>query len=236
MVRLAYFCTYVALAALAEALVAGPALLWVQSQGILRPALAWAVPFGALLVCSALAVALFAIWLASRAALGRRPVLPLHVAFLLLVGTCSALRFACGDARSPPDPMPSLLDALRASAEELDRRYAGSYAPDAAQLSSALAQVPAPPFRRLGRRLPLHARILAGAEGAQLEALGGDDPGTIYVAISSDRQSAWLTALSLSGLFTLPSGRPAVAEAHSGTHANPGTDPAMPTYPQRGRN
>jgi len=98
---------------------------------------------------------------------------------------------------------------------------------------SVLAQVRPPPFRRLGRQVPLHARILSGAESAQLTPLPDDQPGTIYVAISLDRHSAWLTAVSLTGILQLPSGRPAIAEARSGTHSAPGTDPALPSYPRQ---
>ena len=235
MIRLAYLSTYAALAALGEALVARPAVLWVKSQGIFAPELAWDVPFGGLLLCAAAGIALLTIWLASDAALGRRPALPLHAAFLLLVGICFAVRFASGDPPPPPDPTPRLLDALRAAADELDRDYRGAYAPDAAQFSSTLAQVAPPRFQRLGRQLPLHARILSGAYGPQLQALAGDQPGTIYVAISQDRQSAWLSALSLNGILAVASGRAAIAEAHAGTHSVPGADPAIPSYPRTGR-
>jgi hypothetical protein len=231
-IRLAYLCAYALLAALGEALVARPALLWIRSQGIFQPALAWDVPYGSLLALSAAALALFTVWLASHTAMVRKPVLPLHVAFLLLVGTCLALRSASGEPRPPPDPAPALVSALGAAAADLDRSYAGLYAPDAAQFASSLAQVAALPFRRLGRRLPVHARILSAADGAQLEPLPDDQPGTLYIAISQDRQSAWLTALSLTGILALSSGRPAIAEAHAGTHSAPGADPKIPSYPR----
>jgi hypothetical protein len=231
-IRLAYLGAYALLAALGEALVARPALLWLRSQGIFHPALAWDVPYGSLLAACAAALALFTVWLASHAAAGRKPVLPLHVAFLLLAGICLALRSASGEPRPPPDSTPVLLSALAAAAAELDRGYEGLYAPDAAQFSSALAQVAAPPFRRLGWQIPLHARILSAAEGPQLEPLPDDQPGTLYIAISHDRQSAWFTALSLNGILQLPPGRPAIAEAHAGTHSAPGTDPKMPSYPR----
>ena len=229
-IRLAYLCAYALIAALGEALVARPASLWLRSQGIFHPALAWEVPYGSLLAASAAALALFTVWLASHAATGRRPVLPLHVAFLLLAGICLALRSASGEPRTPPDPAPALISALEAAATELDRSYTGLYAPDAAQFASSLAQVAPPPFRRVGRQLPLHPRILSAAEGAQLEPLPDDQPGTLYIAISQDRQSAWLTALSLNGILALPSGSPAIAEAHAGTHSAPGTDPKIPSY------
>jgi len=233
MIRIAYLCAYGSLAALGEALTARPALVWVQSQGIFRTALAREVPYGSLLAVAAAALALFTLWLASRTAVDRTPPVPLHVPFLFLVGACLFLRSASGNPRPPPDPALSLLDALRVAADELDQRYAGLYAPDAAQLSLALAPVRPPPFRRLGLQVPLHARILSGARSAQLTPLPGDEPATIYIAISPDRHSAWLTAVTLTGILELPAGRPAIAEAHSGTHSAPGTDPALPSYPRQ---
>jgi hypothetical protein len=221
---------YAVLAALAEALVAPPALLWWRSQGVFRPVLAWDVPFGAMFLCASLAVAILALSIACEAALGRRPVLPLHATLLLLVGICFVLRSASGTPRPPPDPLRSLLESLRVLASELDRSYSGTYAPDGSQLTSAVEHIDPPPFRRFGLQLSLHARVLSGADGPQLEPLAGDAPGTIYVAISADRQSAWLTALSLSTVLRLPSGHAAIAEAHSGTHSTPGRDPALPAY------
>ena len=56
--------------------------------------------------------------------------------------------------------------------------------------------------------------VLSGAEGARVDALPGDQPATIYLSISKDRQSAWLTALTGGpAVLRLPSGRPAVVEA-----------------------
>jgi hypothetical protein len=232
-VRIAYFCAYAAVAALGEALVARPGLLWLRSQGIFRPALAWDVPLGGLLLLCAALLAVFTLWLASDVAQGRRPRMPLHAAFLLLFGICFVLRSTAGDPRPPRDPAPALLDGLRAVADELDRGYAGQYAPDAGQFSSALAQVAPPGFRRLGRGIPLHVRVLSAADGALLDPLEGDQPGTIYVSISKDRQSAWLTALTAGdAVLRLGSGRPAVVEAHGGTHSLPGRDPLVPAYPR----
>ncbi len=233
MLRIAYLGAYAALAALGEALVARPALLWVRSLGILEPVLSWEVRYGALLLGCAALVAVFTLWLASDVAQGKRPRAPLHVAFLLAIGLCFAIRQASGDPQPPRDPAPALRDALRVAAEELDRSYKGRYAPDAAQFSSSLAQVQPPGFRRLGRSIPLHARILSGEDGAQVRPLEGDQPGTLYVAISSDRQTAWLTALGANGIQKLPDGAPAVVEAHAGTHSLPGADPLLPAYPRR---
>jgi len=70
---------------------------------------------------------------------------------------------------------------------------------------------------------------------ARLDPLAEDPPGTLYVAISEDRQTAWLTALSLEDMLRLPSGEPAVIEAFRGTHTPPGTDLAVPVYPRGGR-
>ena len=232
MIRLAYLAAYAALAALGAALVARPAFLWLRSQGLAGTALAWDVPNGALLAASAMLLAFLTLWLASEAALRRSARAPLHLALLLGVGICLALRSASGDPRPPTDPAPGLLDALRAAAEELDRGWTGQYTPDAARFSSSLAQVRPPAFRRQGRRLPLHVRVLSGAECAQLEPLPGDEPGTIYLSLSQDRQTAWLTALTLDGVLKLPSGEPAMVEAHAGTHSLPGRDPALPAYPR----
>ena len=229
--HLAYLAAYAALAALGAALVARPAFLWLRSQGLAEAVLAWDVPNGALLAASAALLAFLTLRLASEAALRRGPRAPLHLAFLLGVGICLALRSASGDPRPPSDPAPGLLDALRAAAEDLDRGWAGQYTPDTAQFSSSLAQVHPPAFRRHGRRLPLHVRVLSGAEGAQLEPLAGDQPGTIYLSLSRDRQTAWFTALTLDGVLQMSSGKPAIIEAQAGTHSSPGGDPALPAYP-----
>lgn len=231
MTRILYLAAYSALAALGAAVVARPTLLWVRSQGLLRTELAWDVPFGPLLLGAAALLLVLTVWLASRIALRRKPGAPLHAAFLISVGICFALRHAAGDPRPPPDAAISLLEGLRIAADELDRAWAGQYAPDAAWFTSPLARAPATAFRRLGRPLPLHVRVLSGADGPQLEPLEGDQPGTLYVAISPDRQRAWLTALSLDGV--LRRGKPAVVAARAGTHSSPGGDEALPIYPGR---
>ena len=225
-IRIAYVAAYAALAALGEALVARPALLWLRGLGLFHPVLADDVPFGALLFACSLLLAGATFWLALGVALGRRPRLPQHAAFLLLVGISFALRSASGEPRAPSDPTPSLLEGLRAAAAELDRDYRGQYAPDAGQLNGALTQIRPPGYRRLGRTIPLHARILSGAGGPQTSALPEDLPATIYVAIAKDRTSAWLTALSLSGVL------PQRIESHAGTHSQPGRDALVPLYPR----
>ena len=78
------------------------------------------------------------------------------------------------------------------------------------------------------------ALALTGQAGkrAGFEPLPGDQPGTIYLALSQDRQTAWLTALTVDGVLKLPAGKPAMIEAHSGTHSLPGHDPALLAYPR----
>lgn len=230
-VRIAYLAAYAALAALGEALVAGRALLWLRGQGLFHAALPWDVPLGGLSLLLAALVAIATLWLASAAALGKKPRVPQHAAFLLVLALCIAVRTQSGEPRSPRDPVPALLDGLRVAAAELDRDYRGSYVPDAGPLSAALAQVVPPGFRRLGRSISLHARLLSASEGPQLEALPGDQPGTIYVAVSRDRTAAWLTALDLRGVLKLTSGKPALIEAHAGTHSLPARDQLVPAYP-----
>ncbi|HZR11012.1 MAG TPA: hypothetical protein VFA79_20655 [Myxococcales bacterium] len=231
--RLTYLGSFAALAALGEALVAPPAVLWVRSQGLSSPAIARDVPYGALLLACAVLLALITLALASAIASSRKPRLRLHLALLLAAAASLALRSASGNPGPPPDPRPQLLDALRVAGDELDRGYAGFYAPDAGQLGSALAQARQPPFRRAGRTIPLRARILSGRDGPQMAPLPGDPPGTVYVAISSDRQSAWVTALALERVLTLPAGTPAVVVARGGTHSPPGSDPHLPAYRAR---
>ena len=230
-VRVAYLLVYAALAALGEALVARPALLWLRGQGLFHAVQPWEVPFGAACLVLALFVALNTLWLAADAALGRRPRVPQHAIFLLVLALCISIRAGSGEPRPPPDAAPQLLAGLRAAAEELDRDYKGSYAPDAGQLQGALAPLGPSGFRRLARNIPLHARVLSASEGPQLEALPEDLPGTLYVAVSRDRSSAWLTALGKSGVVKLQSGKPALVELHAGTHSLPGRDPQVPAYP-----
>jgi len=217
-VRIVYLAMYAALAALGEALVAKPALLWLRSQGVLHAALPWEVPFGGLACLLALLVAALTVTLATLAALGVRPRAQQHAVFLVVIGACFSLRFVSAEPRPPGDPAPRLYEALRAAAGQLDQAYAGKYAPQPLVLGDS-------PFRRFGRPLPLRARFLDDAEGPQRSPLAGDAPGTIYVAISADRTAAWLTALSTGGVL-----RHAI-EAHAGTHSLPGRDPLVPAYP-----
>ena len=231
--RAAYLLSYAALAALGESLVARPALLWLRGQGLLRAALPWDVPLGGIAFLCAALVALFALGLAWAAGLGRRPRVSHHAAFLLLLAVCLAARAGAGEPRPPIDPAPSLLAGLRAAASALDAGYSGRYAPQSAD--SVLAQLPPPGFRRLGRALPLRAHALLAASGARVDPIPGDEPGTLYLALSPDGTAAWLTAVTLRdgvpAVLRTVSGKPAVIEAHAGTHSPPGRDPLVPEYP-----
>jgi hypothetical protein len=220
---------YVAVAALGEALLARPALLFLRGVGLLKPVLPWRVPFGALLLLLAMAMAALTVALALRAALGLRARLSLHAALLALLALGIAARGFAGEPSPPPDPAPQLLSALRATADVLDANYQDRYSADAAQIDAALAHQPSPGFVQRGLLLPLRAQVIEGATGPQGEAIAA--PGTIYVALSPDRKTAWLTAQSLSAVQALPSGKLAVLEAHAGTHSLPGRDRLVPLYP-----
>jgi len=90
-----------ALSALGIALLARPALLWVDELGLFRPARPWHVPAGgaaALLACALAALILIA---ALRLAAGRKLRRSHHLALLLLVGFALAAR-----ASLPLDPLP----------------------------------------------------------------------------------------------------------------------------------
>jgi hypothetical protein len=219
-----------AAAAGGAALVARPALLCTRSLGVLRTVLPWQVPWGGASLALAAALAASTACVAVRAALGRRPSVALHGAVLLSFALSLGLRCAAGEPRPPPDPLPALLGGLRGAAESLDAGYHGEYAPTE-RLSATLSSLPAPGFVRRGTRLPLRARILERAAGPQLLPVPGDEPGCIYAAVSTDRRTVWLTALSLDGIARLPSGAPALIEARSGTHSLPGRDARVPAYP-----
>src|SRR5207245_1902343 len=124
-----------------------------------------------------------------------------------------SLRAWSGDPQPPPEPTPALLQGMRAVAAEIDRGVQKTYAPEETRLNAVLATVPPPGYRRLGRTLPLRVRIVPGAAGPQKDAVAGDSPGTIYVAVSPDRTAAWITALSARGVL-----KPSI-EAHGGTHS-----------------
>ena len=231
MVRAACFALYAALAALGIAVLARPAALWVLGLGVFGPVLPWPVPLGWMAALLAVALAASAVALVVRAALGWKTPSSRHVGFLLLVALAFALRASSGDAWSPPDPEPRLLEGLGTAAGVLDAQYSGTrrYAPTAALLQGALSALPPPGFVHRARELPLRARILHGMRSAQTKALPGDLPGTVYVCISPDEQRAWLSALSLRGVL------PATMQARAGTHAPAGRDPLLPEYPNARR-
>lgn len=227
--KVVYLTVYAGFAALGEALVAKPAAAWLRGRGLLHAALPWEVPLGAWAVLLAIALAAFTLALSLRFALGLRPRVPLHAAFLALIALCLALRGAAGDPDPPADPTAPLLEGLRTLASELDARYAGRYLIDEPSLNARLGQLPRPGFRRRFRRLPLRVRSLGNASGPQLTPLAGDEPGTLYVALAADGRRAWLSAL------TLQEGAPAVLrqtiQATAGTHSLPGRDALVPVYP-----
>ena len=223
--RILYVCAYAAFAALGEALVARPALLWLRGQGLVRASLPWDVPLGAWALLCSVVLAAFTLALALRLAFGMKPRVAFHAAFLGLVALCLCLRAAAGEPRPAPDPVPVLLDGLRAVAGALDHGYAGRYRVDPLLLEAALEPLPEPGFRRKFRALRMHVRIVPGATGPVLERLPGDEPGTIYVAVAPDEKRVFLSALGL---------RAAIRQtitATAGTHSVPGRDPLVPAYP-----
>ncbi|MFL5312262.1 MAG: hypothetical protein ACJ79H_17660 [Myxococcales bacterium] len=227
MVRGAYLALYAGIAAVGTALLARPALLWAEGLGLFRPVQPWPVPLGGAAALLAAVLGGLAFAMAMRAIAGARLRRPYHLALLLLLALALALRAASDDLVPPADPAPRLIEGLRTAAGVLDAEYASTrrYAPTAALLQGALSALPAPGFVHRGRQLRLSARILHGMRGAQLDALPGDPPATIYVCISSDEQRAWVSALGLHGVL------PVTAQAYAGTHAAPGFDPLLPLYP-----
>jgi hypothetical protein len=222
---------YAGVAALGEALVARPALLFLQGLGIVHPVLPWRVPFGAVQFVLAQGIALCTVWLASRAALGRPPRLKLHAALLVLLAAALGLRGNIAAPLPPADPLPALLAGLRTAASAVER---GS---DEAAIDADLARLDPPGFVRFGRRLPMRAAAFVtvdGDAGAILDELHAnlfalDVPGTICIARSG--RHAFLTARTLDGFATLPDGKPAIVEVRGGAHSEPGRDPLLPAYP-----
>lgn len=227
MLRNASVALYAALAALGAAVLARPAVLWASGLGLSGPVVPWPVTLGwaAALAFALLAAAAFA--LALQSASGKPLRMQEASALLLLVGLALALRAGSGALRPAPDPAPRLIDGLRTAANVLDAEYAVTrrYAPTAAVVQGALSALPPPGFVHRARELRLTARILHGMSGAQVEALPGDSPGTIYVGIAPDEQRAWLSVLSLDAVL------PVTIESRAGTHSAPGFDPLLPLYP-----
>lgn len=235
-VRVAYLFVYAAFAALGESLLARPALAWFRGLGFFHAALPWQAAFGQTAFLLAITLAVFTLRLAIAFALGERLRLPEHALFLLLLAFAFVVRSLAGDPQAPNDPGPALLTGLRSLADEIDRQYGvrKSYSLDLAAVEAILAPLPAPGFQRRGRRLALHARLIEDAVAAQLEPLAADEPGTIYLSVSSDRRRVWLTALTLregAPAVLRSSGKPLVLQARAGTHSAPGRDSLVPGYP-----
>jgi hypothetical protein len=169
--------------------------------------------------------------IAIAAALGRKPSLPWHTAFLALVACGLAGRAGIAPA-TPPDPAPALRDALRATAAALDASYGPEhrYDPDVRALQDALDALPRTSFRLHGRTLGYAVRLITNARGPRIDVLAGDLPATVYVAVAPGAQNAWIS------VTTLREGRvevlPATVEARSGTHSDPGQDLLLPRYPR----
>jgi hypothetical protein len=228
-----YLAMYAGFAACGAALLARPARRWFEGLGFFGPAL----PAGGL-AGPASAVLLFVLVAGTLAmaialALGHKPALPSHAAFLGLVGCALALRAASAPPSSA-DPDGALREALRAAAGALDASYAVDrrYDPGANPVQAALDALAPSPFRHRAKRLRFTARLLQKAEGPQRTPLPGDLPATVYVAIEPGGQGAWLS------VTTLRDGRvevlPAVVEARSGTHSEPGESLLVPRYPRMG--
>jgi hypothetical protein len=227
--RFFYVATYAAFAAFGVALLARPALSWLRGLGLFAPALSAAGFAGWASAALLLLLVAGTLALAMAIALGRKPGLPLHAAFLGLVACALALR-AASVPPAAADPGPALRDALRAAAGALDASHAVDhrYDPEVSALQAALDALPPSPFRQRAKPIRYTARVLHFA-GPQLEPLPGDLPATIYVAIAAGGQGAWLS------VTTLRHGRvevfPAVVEARSGTHSEPGESLLLPRYP-----
>jgi hypothetical protein len=230
-VRFFYVATYAAFAACGAALLARPALNWVRGLGLFAPALpaagygGWAsATLLVLLGAGTLAMAI-------ALALGHKPGLASHAAFLGLVACALALRAASAPPSSA-DPDGALREALRAAAGALDASYAVDhrYHPGANPVQAALDALTPSPFRHRAKPLRYTARLLQKAEGPQRTPLPADLPATVYVAVEPGGQGAWLS------VTTLRDGRveilPAVVEARSGTHSEPGETLLLPRYPR----
>jgi hypothetical protein len=228
--RLSYVGIYGTFAVLGTALLSRPALDWVRGLGLFAPVLPLRQPLGWVSAALLLLLVAGTIAMATRVALGVRPGIAGHAAFLLLVACALALR-AGSDPASRSDPDPALRDALGAAASALDASYAleRRYDPDVRKLQAALDALPRSPFRFRGQAIRYTVRLLRAASGPQREPLPGDGPATVYAAIAQGAQRGWLT------VTTLRDGRVSVLratlEARFGAHAEEGRDLLVPPYP-----
>lgn len=228
--RLSYLGIYAAFAALGAALLSRPALDWVRGLGLFAPALPLRQSLGWASAALLLLLVAGTIAMAMSVAVGRKPGIAAHAAFLLLVACALALRAGSGPA-TLPDPDPELRDGLGAAASVLDASYAldRRYDPDVRRLQAALAALPPSPFRFRGQAIRYTVRLLRGASGPQREPLPGDGPATVYVAIAQGAERGWLTVTTLRdrkvGVL------PATLEARFGAHAEEGRDLLVPPYP-----
>jgi hypothetical protein len=221
------------------ALVARPASLWLAGLGLQGPVLAACVPFGAAFFAVAALVCAATLRL-SLALAGRiRPRVPEHAAFLLLLGCALGLRAWVDPPHPGDDPAPALRAGLHAVADALETSYPlqDRYVAEAGPLEAAIATLSLPGFAYRGRRLALRVRMIESAARPQIDAVPGDPPGTLYVALSADRRRAYLTALTLRGgrpeTMRANDGRALILQARGGTHGELGQDPLLPAYPSQ---
>jgi hypothetical protein len=224
---------YAAAAALGEALVARPALLFARGLGIFRTVLPWRVPFGVLQLLLALGMAGCALLLGVRV-VRRQPRLRWHATLLALLALSLCVRGVADEPQPPADPLPALLIGLRTAASAVERSFSSARPLDRAAIDAELARLDPPGYVRLGRRLPLRVALFTCAncgDGAPLEDTQ-TEPGTVCVLSPHERRIAWLNVRTLTGFATLPDGKQAVVEVRGGTHTVPGRDPLLPAYPR----
>jgi hypothetical protein len=237
--RFAYGFSYAGAAALSMALVARPALLWLNGLGVQGPVLGARVPMGAAFFAIAALLCAATLRLALALAGRVRPRIPEHAAFLMLLGCALGLRGGAGEAQPAEDPDPALRAGLRAVAVALETSYSPQrgYSAEAAPLDAAIAELARPGFALRGRRLPLRVRVIRASSRPQTDALPGDPPGTLYVALSPDGSRAYLTALTLREgrpeALHAGGGRALILQARGGTHGELGQDPLLPAYPSQ---
>jgi hypothetical protein len=227
---------YAAFCALGFSLCARPALLELRGLGLLGWTLPWDVPLGRLFLLLALAHIAFTLRLMLAQALRARVSLAERAVYLLLVAAALGARALAGEPAPPRSPDTALLDALKATGDQLDLGFLSTqrYAPDAAALDQRLAALPPPGFVRRAQPARLHVRLETSATGPRCTPAEGDTPGTVIVALDAGQTRAWLCALTLADGRVQPlksSGRPLILQARQGSHSAPGRDPLLPEYP-----